>query len=171
MRRKCSRVGIGYDIHRLAEGRELWLGGVQVPYHMGLVGHSDADVLLHAICDALLGAAALGDIGYHFPDTDPQYKGINSQRLLQEVAKLVRSEGYVVGNVDSVIVTEQPKLQAFIPEMRSVIANILEIPESDVSVKASTNERLGDIGKGEGIMALTNVMIHPQDDLCPDSAL
>ena len=148
-----TRFGIGYDVHRLVEGRKLILGGVDVPYEKGLLGHSDADVLLHTISDALLGAAALGDIGKHFPDTDEHFKGADSGKLLAEVARLVRAEGYAIGNVDASIVAQAPKLQPYIPQMRETIARLLEIPVGDVNVKATTEERLGFTGSGEGMSA------------------
>ena len=148
-----TRVGIGYDVHRLVEGRKLILGGVDIPYEKGLLGHSDADVLLHAISDALLGAAALGDIGQHFPDTDPHYAGADSGKLLAEAARLVRAAGFAIGNVDAVIVAQAPKLQPHIPAMRANIADWLGIDLRNVSVKATTEERLGFTGAGEGMSA------------------
>ena len=148
-----TRFGIGYDVHRLVEGRKLVLGGVDVPYEKGLLGHSDADVLLHTISDALLGAAALGDIGKHFPDTDERFKGADSGKLLAEVARLVRAEGYAIGNVDASIVAQAPKLQPYIPQMRDNIARILGIAAGDVNVKATTEEQLGFTGSGEGMSA------------------
>ena len=148
-----TRFGIGYDVHRLVEGRKLILGGVDVPYEKGLLGHSDADVLLHAISDALLGAAALGDIGRHFPDTDERFKGADSGKLLEEVARLVRAEGYTIGNVDATIVAQAPKLLPYIPRMRDNIARMLGIAAGDVNVKATTEERLGFTGSGEGMSA------------------
>ena len=148
-----TRFGIGYDVHRLVEGRKLILGGVDVPYEKGLLGHSDADVLLHAISDALLGAAALGDIGKHFPDTDERFKGADSGKLLEEVARLVRAEGYTIGNVDTTIVAQAPKLLPYIPRMRENIARLLGIAAGDVNVKATTEERLGFTGSGEGMSA------------------
>ena len=148
-----TRFGIGYDVHRLVEGRKLILGGVDVPYERGLLGHSDADVLLHAISDALLGAAALGDIGKHFPDTDERFKGADSGKLLEEVARLVRAEGYVIGNVDACVVAQAPKLLPYIPQMRDNIARILGIAAGNVNVKATTEERLGFTGSGEGMSA------------------
>ena len=148
-----TRFGIGYDVHRLVEGRKLILGGVDVPYEKGLLGHSDADVLLHAISDALLGAAALGDIGKHFPDTDERFKGADSGKLLEEVARLVRAEGYVIGNVDACVVAQAPKLLPYIPTMRDNIARLLGIAAGDVNVKATTEERLGFTGRGEGMSA------------------
>jgi 2-C-methyl-D-erythritol 2,4-cyclodiphosphate synthase len=147
------RAGTGYDVHRLVEGRKLILGGVDVPYEKGLLGHSDADVLLHAIADALLGAAGLGDIGRHFPDTDPAFKGISSRLLLVEVAAKLRAAGFSVGNVDSVIIAEKPKLAPFIPQMQRNIADDLRINRDAVNVKATTTEGLGPSGRGEGIAA------------------
>ena len=147
------RIGHGYDVHRLVEERELILGGVQIPYEKGLLGHSDADVLLHAIADALLGALALGDIGKHFPDKDPQYKGISSLILLKKTAELVRSRGYKVGNVDATVLAQRPKLAPYIPSMRENIADALGIDVDRVSVKATTEEGLGFTGSGEGIAA------------------
>lgn len=147
------RIGTGYDVHQLAEGLPLWLGGVQVPHTHGLVGHSDADVLLHAICDALLGAAALGDIGKHFPDTDPQYKGISSLKLLAHVGSLLNKHGYRVGNIDSTVAAQSPKLAPYIQQMRQNIADTLGISIDQVSVKATTTEHLGFEGRKEGISA------------------
>lgn len=147
------RIGTGYDVHRLAEGLPLWLGGVQVLHTHGLVGHSDADVLLHAICDALLGAAALGDIGKHFPDTDPQYKGISSLKLLAHVGNLLRDRGYRIGNIDSTVAAQRPKLAPYIQQMRQNIADTLGIDLDTVSVKATTTEKLGFEGREEGISA------------------
>ena len=148
-----TRFGMGYDVHRLVEGRKLILGGVDVPYEKGLLGHSDADVLLHAISDALLGAAALGDIGRHFPDTDERFKGADSGKLLAEVVRLVRAEGYAIGNVDATIVAQAPKLLPHIPRMRENIARLLGVAGGDVNVKATTEERLGFTGSGEGMSA------------------
>jgi 2-C-methyl-D-erythritol 2,4-cyclodiphosphate synthase len=147
------RIGTGYDVHQLAEGLPLWLGGVLVPHTHGLVGHSDADVLLHAVCDALLGAAALGDIGKHFPDTDPQYKGISSLKLLAHVGNLLKEYGYQVGNIDSTVAAQRPKLAPYIPQMRQNIADTLGISIDQVSVKATTTEHLGFEGRMEGISA------------------
>ena len=146
-----TRFGMGYDVHRLVEGRKLILGGVTVPYEKGLLGHSDADVLLHAIMDALLGAAALGDIGRHFPDTDPAYAGADSQKLLAHVGELLKEHGYDIGNIDATIVAQRPKLMAFIPQMASNIAETLGIAIDQVNVKATTEEKLGFTGSGEGI--------------------
>lgn len=146
-----TRFGMGYDVHRLVEGRKLILGGVTVPYEKGLLGHSDADVLLHAIMDALLGAAALGDIGRHFPDTDPAYAGADSQKLLAHVGELLKEHGYDIGNIDATIVAQRPKLMAFIPQMAANIAETLGIAVDQVNVKATTEEKLGFTGSGEGI--------------------
>ena len=145
------RVGMGYDVHRLVEDRKLILGGVEIPYEKGLLGHSDADVLLHAIMDALLGAAALGDIGKHFPDTDPAYKGISSIKLLEHVGRLLEEENYVVGNIDATIIAQRPKMAPHIPQMRANVAKALQIEESQVNIKATTEEGLGFTGTGEGI--------------------
>nr|WP_042331784.1 2-C-methyl-D-erythritol 2,4-cyclodiphosphate synthase [Desulfosporosinus orientis] len=147
------KVGLGYDVHALVEGRQLILGGVEVPYERGLLGHSDADVLVHAIMDALLGALALGDIGGHFPDNDPSYRGISSLTLLEHVMGLIKSKGYIVGNMDSVIMAERPKLAPFIEKMRYNLSRAMDIQESCVSVKATTTERLGFVGREEGIAA------------------
>ncbi len=147
------RIGNGYDVHKLVENRKLILGGVEIPYEKGLLGHSDADVLVHAIMDALLGAAALGDIGKHFPDSDPQYKGISSMKLLAHVRELLEQNGYLVGNIDSTIVAQAPKLAPFLPQMMENIADVLGIDVSQVNVKATTEERLGFTGSGEGIAA------------------
>lgn len=154
-----TRVGIGYDVHRLAAGRKLILGGVHIPYEKGLLGHSDADVLLHAISDALLGAAVLGDIGQHFPDTDERFAGADSGELLANVIRMVRAKGFTIGNVDATIVAQAPKLQPYILDMRNNIAHILGIGEEDVSVKATTEERLGFTGLGEGMSAYAIVGI------------
>ena len=145
------RVGMGYDVHKLTENRDLILGGVRIPWEKGLLGHSDADVLLHAVMDALLGAAALGDIGKHFPDTDPAYKGISSVKLLIHVAELLRENGYQVGNIDATIIAQKPKMAPHIPQMRKNMADALGIPESKINVKATTEEGLGFTGTGEGI--------------------
>lgn len=147
------RIGFGFDVHRLSEGYELWLGGVKIPHYKGAVGHSDADVLLHAICDAMLGALALGDIGRHFPDTDPAYKGIDSKLLLAHVIRLVDEQGYKVGNIDATLCLEKPKIMPYADEMRKTIAGICNVEVSDISVKATTNETLGYIGSEEGVNA------------------
>ncbi len=153
------RIGFGYDVHRLQEGLPFWLGGVEIEHHAGAVGHSDADVLLHAICDALLGAAALGDIGEHFPDTDPAYKGISSSILLQRTIQLIRSKGYEIGNIDTTVCLQTPKIKPYIPEMRKQIAQTLNVDEGVVSVKATTEEKLGFTGRQEGISAYAVVLI------------
>ena len=147
------RIGQGFDVHVLTEGRTLVIGGVTIPYDRGLAGHSDADVLLHAICDALIGAAALGDIGQHFPDTDPRYAGIDSRKLLRDVAQLLRAHGYQVVNLDTTVIAQVPKLAPFILAMRENIAADLGIAVGEINVKAKTAERLGAIGRGEGIAA------------------
>lgn len=147
------RIGTGYDVHKLVEGRKLILGGVEIPYEKGLLGHSDADVLLHAIMDALLGAAALGDIGLHFPDSDPKYEGADSLKLLKEVNAMLLDKGYCINNIDATIVCQAPKLRPFIDEMRSNVSNTLEIPLDSVNIKATTEEHLGFTGRGEGISA------------------
>jgi len=145
------RVGIGYDIHRLREGKTLFLGGVEIPYVKGLEGYSDADVLLHAVCDAILGAASCGDIGKHFPDTDPLYKGISSLKLLEKVRTIVHTKGYRVCHIDSVVVAEEPKIGPFVEKMREKISSALQLERGSINIKASTNEGLGAIGRGEGI--------------------
>ena len=146
-----TRFGMGYDVHQLVENRKLIIGGVDIPYEKGLLGHSDADVLLHAISDALLGAAALGDIGKHFPDTDPRYKGADSLKLLEEVGNLLAEKGYVVGNVDATIVAQKPKMLPHIPQMRENIARVLHVDTDQINVKATTEEHLGFTGSGQGI--------------------
>jgi 2-C-methyl-D-erythritol 2,4-cyclodiphosphate synthase len=153
------RIGSGIDFHKLVEGRELWLGGVKIPFHKGALGHSDADVLLHAICDALLGALCLGDIGTHFPDTDPAYKNIDSKLLLKRTAELIDQEGYTVVNIDSTLCLEAPKIKPWVSEMQQVIAAILAIGEKDVAVKATTTEQLGFVGRGEGIVAQATALL------------
>lgn len=147
------RIGIGYDVHRLIENRRLILGGVEIPFHLGLLGHSDADVLTHAICDALLGAIAMGDIGTHFPDTDPIYKGMDSQVFLREVNAKVKAQGYVIENIDSTVVAQRPKLTPYIQQIRSVLAKTLEISVTQLSVKATTSEGLGIVGEEKAIVA------------------
>ena len=153
------RVGFGFDVHQLVEGRELWLGGVLLEHTKGLLGHSDADVLLHAVCDALLGAANMRDIGYHFPDTAGEFKNIDSKILLAETVDLIAAKGYKVGNVDATICAERPKLKARIPEMQLVLAHLMRIDVDDVSVKATTTEKLGFTGREEGISAYATVLI------------
>lgn len=153
------RTGLGYDVHQLAEGYEFWLGGIRLEHGKGAVGHSDADVLIHVICDALLGAANLRDIGFHFPDTDPQYKGIDSKKLLREVMKLIRKNGWEVGNIDTVICLQQPKVNQHIPAMKACLAEVMGVSTEDISIKATTTEKLGFVGREEGIAALANVLI------------
>jgi 2-C-methyl-D-erythritol 2,4-cyclodiphosphate synthase len=153
------RTGFGIDFHQLTEGRDLWIGGVQIPHHKGSLGHSDADVLLHAICDALLGALALGDIGEHFPNTDPAYKDIDSKILLQSCYKLVHQKKYRVINVDATVCLEMPKIKKHAAAMREVIAGILQITIDDVSVKATTTEKMGFAGREEGLVAYATVLI------------
>lgn len=145
------RIGMGYDVHRLVPDRDLILGGVKIPYELGLLGHSDADVMLHAVMDALLGAAALGDIGRHFPDTDPAYKGISSIRLLEHVGKMIEDKGYVIGNIDATIIAQRPKMAPHIAQMRKNMAKALNISEDRINVKATTEEGLGFTGEGLGI--------------------
>ena len=145
------RTGMGYDVHRLTEGRKLIIGGVEIPYEKGLLGHSDADVLLHAVMDALLGAAALGDIGKHFPDTDPEYEGVSSIRLLEHVGRLLDEKGFVIENIDATVVAQRPKMRPYIEQMRENIATALRIEPDQVNVKATTEEGLGFTGTGEGI--------------------
>lgn len=147
------RIGTGIDVHRLVEGRELWIGGVRIPHDKGALGHSDADVLLHAICDAILGALALGDIGMHFPDHDPAYRNIDSKVLLKKAYGLIREKGYRVVNIDSSLCLEKPKVMKYASDMRKAIAAVLEIGEDDVSVKATTSEQLGYVGREEGVTA------------------
>ena len=157
-----TRFGMGYDVHRLVKGRKLILGGVEIPHEMGLPGHSDADVLLHAISDALLGAAALGDIGQHFPDTDPRYEGANSLQLLAEVRALVADKDYVIGNVDATIVAQRPKMKDYIPQMEENIARVLGVDLEQVNVKATTEEKLGFTGTEQGISAYAVAGIEPE---------
>ncbi len=147
------RIGFGYDVHALREGETFILGGIEVEHHKGSFGHSDADVLIHSICDALLGAANLGDIGQHFPDNDPQYKGIDSKILLKDVLKLIRSKGYQIGNIDSTICLQVPKLKDYIPNMKACLAETMELDIDQISIKATTTEKLGFVGKEEGISA------------------
>jgi 2-C-methyl-D-erythritol 2,4-cyclodiphosphate synthase len=153
------RIGSGVDFHQLGEGRPLMLGGVHVPYERGCIGHSDADVLLHAICDAMLGALALGDIGVHFPDTDDRYKGIDSKILLAETGDLVRKEGYAVVNIDSTLCLQEPKIKPYVPQMQECIAGILGLTIRDVSIKATTTENLGFVGRKEGVVAYASALL------------
>jgi len=153
------RIGLGVDFHQLGEGRDLMLGGVHVPHSRGCIGHSDADVLLHAICDAMLGAASLGDIGVHFPDTDMRFKGIDSKILLAETVKLVANEGYVVVNIDSTLCLQEPKIKPYVPQMQQTIASIIGITGKDVSIKATTTEQMGFVGRKEGVVAYATVLL------------
>ncbi|NOT50702.1 MAG: 2-C-methyl-D-erythritol 2,4-cyclodiphosphate synthase [Chitinophagaceae bacterium] len=153
------RIGSGIDFHQLTEGRDLWIGGVKIPHHKGALGHSDADVLLHAICDALLGALSLGDIGFHFPDTEAAYKNIDSKILLQKTRSLIETKGYRVVNIDSTVCLQAPKIRPYIDEMRKSIAAILGVSDSDISIKATTTEQLGFAGREEGLMAQATVLL------------
>ncbi|MCB0793498.1 MAG: 2-C-methyl-D-erythritol 2,4-cyclodiphosphate synthase [Flavobacteriales bacterium] len=153
------RVGFGYDVHRFAEGRELWLGGVKIPHEKGLLGHSDADALLHAICDALLGATGKGDIGTHFPDTDPAWKGADSRELLRAVVGLLHADGWRVGNVDCTLVLERPKMMPHAEAMRNTIAPLLDLAPDAVSIKATTNEQMGHLGREEGVCAYAVALV------------
>jgi len=159
------RIGNGYDVHKLVEGRKMILAGVEIPHHLGLLGHSDADVLVHAIMDALLGALALGDIGKHFPDTDEKYKGISSIELLREVMKLIKEKGYEVINIDSVIAAERPKLKPYIEQMRNNLADVIETSVENISVKATTEEKLGFTGREEGIKSYAVVLLKKSKSL------
>lgn len=153
------RVGFGYDVHALVSGRALWLGGVRIEHTLGLLGHSDADVLIHAICDALLGAADMRDIGYHFPDTAGEYKDIDSKILLRDTMKLLREAGYELGNIDATVTAERPKLNPHIPAMKEVLAGVMAVEPGDISIKATTTEKLGFTGRQEGIAAYATVLI------------
>jgi len=157
------RVGFGFDVHKLVEGEEFWLGGILLNHYKGAIGHSDADVLIHAICDALLGAAALGDIGYHFPDTDSKYKGIDSKILLKEVVQLISKKGYSIGNIDATVSLQLPKLKPHILSIREKLASVMEIDIDLVSVKATTTEKLGYVGKEEGVNAHAVCLINSQN--------
>ncbi|RYY61893.1 MAG: 2-C-methyl-D-erythritol 2,4-cyclodiphosphate synthase [Chitinophagaceae bacterium] len=153
------RIGSGVDFHQLAEGRDLWIGGVKIPHHKGSLGHSDADVLLHAICDALLGAASLGDIGQHFPDTDNTYKNIDSKILLQKTVELVTAKGYSLVNIDSTLCLQAPKIKPYVEQMREVIASICGVTVEDVSIKATTTEQMGFVGREEGLVAYATILL------------
>ena len=153
------RVGFGYDVHRLVEGRELWLGGIKLEHTLGLLGHSDADVLIHALCDALLGAANMRDIGYHFPDTSANFKGIDSKILLADTMKLIRDKGYEFGNADITVAAERPKLNPHIEEMKACLAHVMQVDVEDISIKATTTEKLGFTGRQEGMAAYATVLI------------
>ncbi|HKC35098.1 MAG TPA: 2-C-methyl-D-erythritol 2,4-cyclodiphosphate synthase [Chitinophagaceae bacterium] len=153
------RVGFGIDFHQLTTGRDLWIGGVKIPHEKGAIGHSDADVLLHAICDALLGAACLGDIGIHFPNNSPEYKNIDSKILLKKTAELIKKENYSVVNIDSSVCLEEPKIKTFTKQMQQIISEIVGVNSTDVSIKATTTEQMGFIGRGEGIAAYATVLL------------
>jgi 2-C-methyl-D-erythritol 2,4-cyclodiphosphate synthase len=153
------RIGFGIDFHQLVEGRDLWIGGVKINHHKGAIGHSDADVLLHAICDALLGAASLGDIGVHFPNSSPEFKNIDSKILLKKTIQLIQQEEFTVVNIDTTICLEEPKISNHVPEMQQLIAGILNISTKDISIKATTTEKMGFIGRGEGLAAYATVLL------------
>ncbi len=153
------RIGFGFDVHVLEEGQPFWLGGILVPHKKGAKGHSDADVMIHAICDALLGAAALGDIGYHFPDTSNQYKGIDSKILLAEVVQLLSRESYTIGNIDVTLCLQQPKIALYIQEMRQTLSSVMKIHENQLSIKATTSEKLGFVGREEGVTSYAVALI------------
>lgn len=157
-----SRIGFGFDVHQLEDGLDFWLGGIKVPYTKGALGHSDADVLIHSICDALLGAANLGDIGKHFPDTDPKYKSVDSKLLLKEVMILIREKGYELGNLDSTICLQKPKIGSYIPQMQKTLSDCMEVELDLVSIKATTTETLGFVGREEGVSAYATVLINSQ---------
>ena len=153
------RIGQGIDFHQLVEGRDLWIGGVKIDHSKGALGHSDADVLLHAVCDALLGAACLGDIGTHFPDTDAQYKNIDSKILLQRTVDLIKKEGYAIVNIDSTLCLEKPKIKPYVPQMQNTIAGLCGLAPNDVSIKATTTEKMGFVGREEGLVAYATVLL------------
>ncbi|TAG03494.1 MAG: 2-C-methyl-D-erythritol 2,4-cyclodiphosphate synthase [Cytophagia bacterium] len=154
------RVGQGFDVHQLQDGKDFWLGGIKVPHTAGAIGHSDADVLIHSICDALLGAANLRDIGYHFADTDAEYKGIDSKILLQRTIVMIREKGYEIGNIDTVLCLQAPKIAPYITEMQQCLANVLHIDIDNISIKATTTEKLGFVGRKEGVSAYATVLIY-----------
>lgn len=159
------RVGFGYDVHQLSEGFKLTLGGIEIPHTKGSVGHSDADVLIHVICDALLGAASLRDIGYHFPDSDPKYKDVDSKLLLKEVIRLLTGKGYRIGNIDTTVCLQKPKIRDYIDKMTACLAEVMEIDLEQISIKATTTERMGFTGREEGIEAYATVLIFEKEDL------
>jgi 2-C-methyl-D-erythritol 2,4-cyclodiphosphate synthase len=160
MKKPTIRIGYGYDVHQLKEGYDLWLGGIKIDHEKGAVGHSDADVIIHVICDAILGAANMRDIGYHFPDTDPKYKGIDSKKLLDEVMTLIRNKHYEVGNIDVTLCAQRPKVNPFIPKMVAVLSEVMDVAEEDISIKATTTEKLGFVGTEEGIAAHAVALIY-----------
>lgn len=153
------RVGLGYDVHQLVEGRELWLGGIKIDHSLGLLGHSDADVLIHAICDALLGAANMRDIGYHFPDTSAETLNVDSKILLDKTVKLIATKGYSIGNIDATVCAERPKINPYVPDIKDCLSRVIGIDVDDISIKATTTEKLGFIGREEGISAYAVVLI------------
>jgi 2-C-methyl-D-erythritol 2,4-cyclodiphosphate synthase len=153
------RIGFGFDVHQLRNGHHFWLGGIKVPHTKGAFGHSDADVLIHVICDAILGAANLRDIGFHFPDTSNDYKGIDSKILLKDVIKLITDKGYSIGNIDATVCLQQPKINSHIPVMKTCLAQVMQIPEEDISIKATTTEKLGFVGREEGVSAYATVLL------------
>lgn len=157
------RIGFGYDVHRVEEGRPFWIGGIEIPHTHGAVGHSDADVLIHTICDALLGAANLRDIGYHFSDKDPQYKGIDSKILLKDVMLLLREKNYEVGNIDATIVLEMPKINPHVDAIKACLSNVMAVAEEDISIKATTNELMGFVGREEGVACYAVCLIYKVD--------
>ena len=156
------RVGMGYDVHKLVEGRDLWLGGIKINHSLGLLGHSDADVLIHAICDALLGAANLRDIGYHFSDTSPEFKNIDSKILLAKTMNLLREQGYELSNIDATVCAEEPKINPHIANMKQTLAQVMHVSEEDISIKATTSEKMGFVGRKEGMAAYATVLIYKQ---------
>ena len=158
-----TRIGMGYDVHQLKEGEDFWLGGIKVPHVKGAVGHSDADVLIHVICDALLGAANLRDIGFHFSDKDPKYKGVDSKILLKEVMVLLRKAGWEIGNIDATICLQQPRINPFVPDMKACLAKTMGIEEEDLSIKATTTEKLGFVGREEGVSAYAVALIQKNE--------
>ena len=153
------RTGLGYDVHKLESGADFWLGGIKIDHHKGAIGHSDADVLIHTICDALLGAANMRDIGFHFSDTDAKFKGIDSKILLDEVVTLIREKGYEIGNIDTTICLQEPKVNPYIPAMKTTLAKVMGISEEDISIKATTTEQLGFVGAQEGVSAFATVLL------------
>lgn len=159
------RIGQGYDVHRLVEGRELWLGGIKIEYPLGLLGHSDADVIIHVLCDALLGAAALRDIGYHFPDNSAEYKNIDSKILLKRVMELIREEGYELMNADITLCAQQPKMNPHIPQMKAVMAEVMNVSPSQLSIKATTTEKLGFVGREEGMAAFAVCLLKGSSEI------
>ncbi len=165
------RIGMGYDVHKLVENRELWLGGIKIEHKLGLLGHSDADVLIHAICDALLGAANMRDIGFHFPDNDDQFKGMDSKILLEKTVKLIRDKGFEIGNIDATVCAQQPKINPHIPMMKRVMTAVMNIPEEDLSIKATTTEHLGFVGREEGISAYAVALINDTRKVSVDETI